>query len=102
MRLRFFLKIIFCVALFSAQFAHAIKLRDLEDRLKVNPNQTKVREAIAKEYLRQKKCDKVIELLAAYSNEVTVPSLIRLSDCYAAIKDYANQIQTLQLYQQRE
>jgi tetratricopeptide (TPR) repeat protein len=102
MRWRLLTKIIFCTVFFAASFAHAIKLRDLEERLKKNPNQTKVREAIAKEYLRQKKCDKVIELLAAYSNEVTVPSLIRLSDCYAAIKDYPNQIQTLQLYQQRE
>jgi tetratricopeptide (TPR) repeat protein len=102
MRVRNFSKIFFCIVIFAANFAHAIKLSELEARLKKNPNQTKVREAIAKEYLRQKKYEKVIELLAAYSNEITVPSVIRLADAYAAMKDNTNQIQTLLLYQQRE
>lgn len=77
-------------------------LVELENRLKKNPNQTKIRETLAKAYLQKKNYDKVIELLAAYSNEVSVPSVIRLADAYEAKKDYVNQIRILGIYMQRE
>lgn len=95
---------IIVIAIVFAIFApaRAATLASLEERLEKDPSQTKVRETLAKAYLKKRNYAKVIELLAPYSNEVSVPSIIRLADAYEARQDYVNQIRTLELYQQRE
>ncbi len=74
----------------------------LEALLKKSPANTKARQALARLYADEKNYDKIIKVLAAYSNEVSTDSLRLLAEAYEAKKDHLNQIRTLELYEQRE
>src|SRR5690606_22590941 len=61
----------------------------------------KVREDLAKNASKQKEYQKVVELLAPYSNEISDDGLILLSDSYGELKDHLNQIRALKIYETR-
>ena len=86
----------------SPLIAFGVTLSQLETDLKKQPSNLRLRQKIAAQYEKKKRDDKVIELLAPFSNEIDSASLRRLAQSYRNKEDYPNEIQILELYRQRE
>lgn len=80
----------------------AINVSQLEKQLKKRPEDRRLRQKLGMAYSEKGNSEKVIEVLAPFSNEIDIPSLRALAEAYRAKKDYPNEIQILELYRQRE
>lgn len=86
----------------SLSVVSAVTVSQLETRIKQNPKDIKSRQDLGKYYLKKKKYEKAIEILAPYSNEIDDDSLQELADAYREQKDYKKEIRTLEIYLQRK
>jgi tetratricopeptide (TPR) repeat protein len=88
--------IIFCLTLvlFNA-YAAAPTIQQLEALLRAHPENIKTRESLSQLYVSKKNFDKVIEILAPYSNEISFVGLEQLALAYGQTKDSLDEIRTL-------
>lgn len=101
MRIQFqFSTLVLLMFLFST-IGYSATLGELETKLKQTPNNIPLREKIAASYFKQKKYDKVVQLYAPYSNEISEPALIQLADSYQFLNDPLNEIRILQTYTEK-
>lgn len=87
--------------LLFTQAPAAESIAQMEKTLNENPALTPVREQLAVAYAKGGKQDKVIRILAPYTNEISDDSLVILSEAYSASKDYSGEIRALQIYAER-
>jgi len=91
-----------CLIVLGHPVAAEANILALEKKLVSRPEDVTTREALAKKYLAKKNYNKVIELLAPYSNEVSGDSIANLAQAYGETQDKLGEIRTLQIYVQRE
>ncbi len=80
---------------FVVSSGSAETLSELEHKVKIHPDQIRLREALGQAYVKSKNFDKAIETLAPYSNEISTNALIELALAYGEKNDSLNSIRTL-------
>lgn len=86
------------ILFFSPAFANTTASpAALEQQLAQNPDNVKVRTRLAKHYLAESKFDKVIELLNAYTDQLSAEAFRILAFSYSGKNDHANEVRILNL-----
>ncbi|OFZ19964.1 MAG: hypothetical protein A2Z20_10465 [Bdellovibrionales bacterium RBG_16_40_8] len=83
-------------------FAGATKYSSLEAKLKSDPDNLKLRSALGRSYLIDKKYEKAIKILAPYSNELSNEGLVDLASAYSGVGDSDNEVRVLKAYSEND
>lgn len=81
---------------------YGASIDSLEKILKENPDRLAVREALGRAHFKNKEYKKVIEVLAPYSNEISLTALVELAEAYGHENDPLNETRMLQLLVERD
>jgi tetratricopeptide (TPR) repeat protein len=90
------------LSLSVTQYASASEVSQAEKELARNPDNLKLREQLAQKYMKGKDFDKVIQILAPYSNEISNEAIVNLSASYSQKEDFLNEIRTVKIYADKE
>ncbi len=97
--LLFFLSFFSCMGKYSPSIGLAEaeeSISTLEERLKVEPDNIKIRSSLALQYSRSKGQEmKVIELLSPFTDELSLSSLLQLAIAYQNVKKYTDEVRVL-------